>query len=66
MISKLFEKRETTVTVEENKNEESSYSNVEAAMLKAFGIDAQGYADESALKEATYFTCIKILAESVA
>lgn len=55
MITKFFEKRETT-----------SYSDVELAMLKAFGIDADGYQTEEALKEATYFTCIKLLSESVA
>ncbi len=59
MISRLFEKRETVI-------EESSYSNTELAMLKAFGIDAAAYVSEEALKEATYFTCIKIMSESIA
>jgi HK97 family phage portal protein len=54
----MFEKRETVNT--------TSYSDVELAMLKAFGIDANGYVSDSALKEATYFTCIKIMSESVA
>lgn len=59
MISKFFEKREETATV-------PSYSDIELAMLKAFGIDAEGYVSDSALKEATYFTCIKIMSESIA
>ncbi|MEG1186060.1 MAG: phage portal protein, partial [Eubacterium sp.] len=63
MISQLFEKRETAVEVKEVV---TNYSDTEAAMLKAFGIDATSYQSEGALKEATYFTCIKILANSVA
>jgi phage portal protein BeeE len=59
VISKFFEKREETTTV-------TSYSDIELAMLKAFGIDAEGYVSDSALKEATYFTCIKIMSESIA
>lgn len=59
MISKFFEKREDPTTT-------PNYSDIELAMLKAFGIDAEGYGSEEALKEATYFTCIKIMSESIA
>lgn len=58
MITNFFKKSE--------KRETTSYSDVELAMLKAFGIDADSYVNEEALKEATYFTCIKLLSESVA
>lgn len=59
MFANFFEKRETTKSETYEK-----YSAFEQALLRAFGLDIN--TDEDALKEATYFTCIKLLSEGIA
>lgn len=51
--NKLFEKREVN----------SSYSDIERAFMKFFNIDSELSGD--AIRETTYFTCIKILSEAI-
>ena len=59
MFANFFEKRETTKSKTYEK-----YSVFEQALLRAFGLDIN--TEEDALKEATYFTCIKLLSEGIA
>ncbi|MGL5084931.1 MAG: hypothetical protein ACRC68_04315, partial [Clostridium sp.] len=52
--NKLFERREA----------ETDYSDLEKIFMKTFGIDTSLSGD--ALKETTYFTCVKIISEAIA
>ncbi len=54
LANRLFEKRETA----------TSYTDLEKLFLKTFGIDTN--LGGNALKETTYFTCIKVISEAVA
>ena len=58
-LNKLVERRES-----ENEENNANLTDEEKLFLKAFGVDYTSYSG-AALKEITYFTCIKILSEAI-